>query len=99
MALVMFFVPDPAKGVREMARVVRPGGIVASYTGDTTRGVFPQEALQDGMNAMGVKPNMPPSTLASRMEALFDFHAQAGIRDIETREIVVQRTFADFDDF
>src|SRR5262249_36708422 len=31
MALVLFFVPDPAKGVAEMARVVRPGGTVSSY--------------------------------------------------------------------
>ena len=29
MALVIFFVPEPAKGVAEMARVVRPGGAVA----------------------------------------------------------------------
>src|SRR5689334_4562067 len=29
MPLVIFFVPDPAKGVAEMARVVRPGGTVA----------------------------------------------------------------------
>jgi ubiquinone/menaquinone biosynthesis C-methylase UbiE len=49
MALVMFFVPDPAKGVVEMVRVVRNGGMVASYTWDTTRGGFPQEALQDEM--------------------------------------------------
>ena len=27
MALVLFFVPDPAKGVAEMARVVRPGAL------------------------------------------------------------------------
>jgi ubiquinone/menaquinone biosynthesis C-methylase UbiE len=33
MALVIFFVPDPAKGVAEMARVVRRGGVVASYAG------------------------------------------------------------------
>ena len=26
MALVLIFVPDPAKGIAEMARVVRPGG-------------------------------------------------------------------------
>ena len=31
MALVLFFVPDPAKSVAEMARVVRPGGTVATY--------------------------------------------------------------------
>jgi ubiquinone/menaquinone biosynthesis C-methylase UbiE len=34
MALVIFFVPDPAEGVAEMARVVRPGGIVAAYAWD-----------------------------------------------------------------
>jgi ubiquinone/menaquinone biosynthesis C-methylase UbiE len=28
MALVIFFVPDPAKGVAEMVRVVSPGGTV-----------------------------------------------------------------------
>jgi ubiquinone/menaquinone biosynthesis C-methylase UbiE len=27
MALVIFFVPDPTKGVAEMVRVVRPGGV------------------------------------------------------------------------
>jgi ubiquinone/menaquinone biosynthesis C-methylase UbiE len=30
MALVIFFVPDPARGAAEMARVVRPGGLVGA---------------------------------------------------------------------
>jgi ubiquinone/menaquinone biosynthesis C-methylase UbiE len=34
MALVIFFVPEPAKGVAEMARVVAPGGQVAAYAWD-----------------------------------------------------------------
>ena len=40
MALVIFFVPDPAKGVAEMARVVRPGGLVAAYAWDVLGGGF-----------------------------------------------------------
>src|SRR5258706_12875872 len=34
MALVIFFVPEPARGVAEMVRVVSPGGIVAAYPWD-----------------------------------------------------------------
>ena len=33
------------------------------------------------------------------MEALRDLWTRAGLEAVETREITVQRTFADFDDF
>ena len=51
------------------------------------------------MHAMGHAPPLPPSADASRMEALRDLWTDAGLNAIETREITVQRTFADFDDF
>src|SRR5882672_146450 len=38
MALVIAFVPDPAKAVAELARVVRPGGLVATYMWDMIGG-------------------------------------------------------------
>src|SRR3954469_10610077 len=38
MPLVIFFVPDPAKGVAEMARVVCHGGIVTAYGWDMVGG-------------------------------------------------------------
>ena len=41
MPLVIFFVPDPPKGVAEMARVVRPGGVVTAYGWDLFDGGFP----------------------------------------------------------
>lgn len=41
MALVIHFVPDPAKGVAEMARVVRPGGWVTAYVWDDELGGSP----------------------------------------------------------
>ena len=99
MALVLFFVPDPAKGVAEMMRVVCPGGTVANYVWDMLGGGVPLEPIQVEMRAMGVTPLLPPHSDASRMEALRDLWTDAGLDAIETREITVQRTFADFDDF
>ena len=99
MALVIFFVPDPAKGVAEMVRVVCPGGTVAAYAWDMLGGGFPLEPIRAEMRAMGVSPLMPPSADASRMEALRELWTSAGLEAVETREITVQRTFADFDEF
>ena len=99
MALVIFFVPDPAKGVAEMVRVVCPGGTVATYAWDMLGGGFPLEPIRVEMRALGVTPLLPPSPGASRMESLRDLWTGAGLDAVETREITVQRTFADFDDF
>jgi SAM-dependent methyltransferase len=99
MALVIFFVPDPANGVAEMVRVVCRGGTVATYAWDILGGGFPLEPIQAGMRAMGLTPLLPPSPGASRMEALRNLWTGAGLDAVETREIKVQRTFADFDDF
>ena len=99
MALVLFFVPDPAKSVAEMMRVVCPGGTVANYVWDMLGGGVPLEPIQVEMRAMGVTPLLPPRSDASRMEALRDLWTGAGLDAIETREITVQRTFTDFDDF
>jgi hypothetical protein len=99
MPLVIFFVPDPPKGVAEMARVVCPGGTVAAYAWDMVGGGLPYEALQAEMREMGVAVPVPPSPGASRIEAMRDLWKGAGLDAVETREITVQRTFADFDDY
>jgi SAM-dependent methyltransferase len=99
MALVIFFVPEPAKGVAEMARVVGPGGTVATYAWDMLGGGFPHEPIQAEMRAMGLKTVHPPSVDASRMEILRELWTGAGLDGVETSEIAVQRTFPDFDDY
>jgi SAM-dependent methyltransferase len=99
MPLVIFFVPDPARGVAEMARVVCPGGIVTAYGWDMVGGGFPYSALQEEMRALGVAVPVPPSPDASRMDVMRDLWTGAGLDAIETREIAVERTFADFDDY
>jgi SAM-dependent methyltransferase len=99
MPLVIFFVPDPAKGVSEMTRVVRRGGIVTAYAWDMLGGGFPYHVLQAEMRELGFAPPKPPSPDASREDALRDLWIAAGLTSVETRQIAVQRTFADFDDY
>lgn len=99
MALVIFFVPEPAKGVAEMARVVRPGGTVAAYAWDILGGGFPFEPVLAELRALGLPLSRPPSLDASRIEVLRQLWSGAGLVEIETRDITVHRSFVDFDDF
>jgi SAM-dependent methyltransferase len=99
MALVIFFLADPAKGVAEMARVVRPGGTVAAYAWDMFGGGFPLHPIQEEMRAMGMTPMLPPSAAASRIEELRALWSGAGLEAVETRDIEIRRVFDDFEDF
>jgi SAM-dependent methyltransferase len=99
MALVIHFVPDPAKGVGEMTRVVRPCGLVAAYVWDALGGGDPMEPIRTEMRALGLTPAAPPSVHASRMEALHGLWTDAGLEGIETRAITVRRSFDSFDNF
>jgi len=99
MPLVIFFVPKPAQGVAEMAQVVAPGGTVAAYAWDMEGGGFPYRDVTETLSAVGRPTPMPPSPEASRLEVLRDLWATAGLGDLQTNVIAVERTFADFEDF
>src|SRR5207248_3170727 len=62
-------------------------------------GGFPYEALQAEMRGLGVAVPVPPSLDASRTDAMRDLWTTAGLDGVETRQITVQRTFEDFDDY
>ncbi len=99
MALVIFFVPDPAKGLAEMVRAVAPGGTVAAYAWDMESGGFPFAPILGELRAFGFVPPLPPSVDASRKDAMQALWTKAGLTEIEVREIAPRRTFTDFDDF
>lgn len=98
MALVISFVPDPAKAVAEMARVVRPEGIVATYMWDIGGGGLPLAPVGRALKALGKDYSRISETAAQRdtMQALWQ---GAGLQGVETRVIPITVTFASFDDF
>jgi SAM-dependent methyltransferase len=99
MALVIFFVPDPKKGVGEMVRVVRPGGWVAAYAWDVLGGGFPFDPVWQEIRAIGGVPLLPPNPSIGGLEALGALWTAAGLETVETCKITVERTFPRFEDY
>jgi ubiquinone/menaquinone biosynthesis C-methylase UbiE len=99
MALVISFVPDAAKAVAEMARVVRPGGLVATYMWDFDDAGVPLSPIYKAMEAMGLPRSAPPGATNARREVMQRLWKGANLQSIETRVIRIPVVFADFDDF
>jgi ubiquinone/menaquinone biosynthesis C-methylase UbiE len=99
MALVITFVPDPAKAVAEMARVVRPGGLVATYMWDTLAGGVPLTPIETALKSLGKAPPSRVNPAASRRETMQAFWQAAGLQGIEMRQIRVPVAYSSFDDF
>jgi ubiquinone/menaquinone biosynthesis C-methylase UbiE len=99
MALVIFFVPEPAKSVAEMARVVKPGGTVSAYAWDVPGGGLPAAPFHPELRAMGLKVVYPPQHEASSTEALSALWNGAGLRSIETTSFDVIRSYKDFEEY
>jgi hypothetical protein len=99
MALVLFFVPDPAKGVSEMRRVTCPGGTVAAYIWDDLNDASPLAPIAAELKMLGVSIARPPRADVSRIDALRQLWADAGLEAVQTRSITAERTFADFESY
>jgi SAM-dependent methyltransferase len=99
MALVISFVPDPAHAVHEMARVAKPGGIVATYMWDFATAGAPVSPVIAAVKSLGLDAPLPPRTEASHSEVLHDLWKGAGLEAIEARPIGITVSFPSFDDF
>jgi ubiquinone/menaquinone biosynthesis C-methylase UbiE len=99
MALVLFFLPDPVRGLQEMLRVVRPGGTIAAYHWDMAGGGFPLQPVLDAVRAEGHAAQQPPSAWTSALDASDQLWRQVGLVEVETRQFEVRRAFDSFDDF
>jgi ubiquinone/menaquinone biosynthesis C-methylase UbiE len=97
MALVITFIPDPAKAIAEMKRVVRSGGMVATYVWDFMRGGSTLQPLREAIEANGVAVAPTPGHENSRCEALDRIFKAASLEDVATRLIEIDVTYPDFE--
>jgi ubiquinone/menaquinone biosynthesis C-methylase UbiE len=101
-SLVLNFLPDQARGVAEMRRVVRPGGVVAGYVWDYAGEMQLMRRFWDA--AVELDPRASELDEGRRMTActapeLHALFSSAGLEAVETRAIDVPTVFADFDDY
>jgi ubiquinone/menaquinone biosynthesis C-methylase UbiE len=98
MALAISFVADPLKAATEMARVVRPGGWVATYMWDMPGGGIPVEPMYRALRSLGVAVSMP-GTEVSRQDNMRALWEKAGLQSVDTRVIRIPVRYTGFDDF
>lgn len=99
MGLVIAFLPDPALGLAELARVTRPGGTVATYMWDIPGGGLPLAPLFRSLAAIGHPGDLPPNAALSTPEALGKLWRDGGLEDVQVDRIRITVSFADFEDF
>jgi SAM-dependent methyltransferase len=98
--LVIAFMSDPDEGVREMARVTRPGGTVAACMWDIEDGgmtmlrIFwnAMREVRSGAGSEMHRPGTAKGDIARRLAA-------AGIQDVEDGSLMAHADYTGFDDF
>jgi SAM-dependent methyltransferase len=99
MALAISFVPDPAKGAAEMARVTRPGGTVATYMWDFSVGGAPVDPMYRALRAIGIEGPKPPSAAVATIDGLHALWTKAGLQAVEARHIQINTVFSSPEDY
>ena len=101
--LVLNFVPDAEKAASEMARVTKPGGVVAACVWDFRGGltflrVFADTAamLDPGGEAFRAKQFSAPFTGPGELEAAW---ARQGLGEVEQTTLSIRMEFATFADY
>ncbi len=98
-ALVINFLRDRPRGLLEMHRVVRDGGIVGGFVWDFAAERSPSWPMRQALRAIGVAVPQLPGTGDSGIDALRALFAGAGFDDIATRTFEVTVSFRAFEDF
>jgi SAM-dependent methyltransferase len=97
--LVLHFIPDSAKAVGEMRRVVRPGGMVTAAVWDEYGGLPHYRMLADvaaTLDTSAERRLFLPLTAPDEMARLW---RGLGLRDVEQTSLLIRMEFSCFGDY
>jgi SAM-dependent methyltransferase len=100
--LVLNFLPDKDAAIREMARIVRPGGTVALYVWDYAGHMQVMRRFFDVATALDPKASEYDDGLKApicRPKPLMEILVRSGLHDVEARAIDIAAAFDNFDDY
>ncbi len=100
--LVLNFVPQPSHAVREMARAVRPGGVVAAYVWDYAGKMELMRYFWDAaveLDRAAFELDEGRRFPLCQPNPLTELFIKAGLREVQALPIDVATRFRDFDDY
>ena len=95
--LVVQFMSDPVRGVSEMARVTRPGGVVAACVWDFGTGRSPLSAIWATALEMDPSVEDEGDRVGVQRGQLASVFEQAGLDEVEESEVAVTVDHESFD--
>jgi ubiquinone/menaquinone biosynthesis C-methylase UbiE len=102
-SLVLQFIPDPDRAVREMRRVTRSGGTVSATTWNTRGGLVIHRIFFDTACVLeptaGEWRSKTCARPVSRPDGLAQLWREAGLTDVVQGSVAIRMDYESFDDF
>jgi SAM-dependent methyltransferase len=95
--LVVHFMSDPVAGLREMARVTRPGGVVAACVWDFAGGNGPLSAFWSAVHDLDPDADDESGLAGVRDGHLVELATEAGLGDVTQSVLVVTVGYDSFE--